>query len=1130
MSKFVFTLLLVLIGSISMAQTLEHTYHFQQPLIESRDGYQQISWQGCAARGQVGEPTLPYQTVSLVLPQGFEAYDITVEYNNFVELDGEYNLYPYQLPRTYSEDKVIPFAKDETIYRSTETYPQNLTSKVTTQYLNGVGIAFSGFTPARYIPATGKICYAQDVTVRIEMQGCRYDNSRKLWLTAENKSLIEGIAQNNEMLSTYNSRGREVAGYDMLVIAQQDWVERLQEYVDFHNSRGIRTRIATLEDIYPTCEGRDNQEKIRMYIIKEYEDNGISMVSLAGDVSIMPYRSLYCFAQEGYEDQLPADMYYASLDGTLNDNNNDRWGEVGEDDLLPELSIGRLPFNNQEQFDVIMHKTFSYLTNPVLGEFTSPVLGGEHLGDGYYGETDLERLIGGSSDYDYTTVGYPTDYNFKKYYATPSMDWNASAFKGVIRTGGQYVHHVGHANADYVAGWTGSTMGDNFFAGNDGVEHNFMLFHSHGCICGDFPSSCVLEKMVTIPTGFVMTMGNSRYGWYVPWGDGMAAHIHRELVDGYCKDHLAFVGAALRKAKISTAPYVTMYGEDGCMRWNIYCLNELGDVALTPWFREPFIPEVAYRTGLITGTTSTDVTVSYQGQALDNFRCSLYHGEELLGFAITDAEGNATLELSRPVSDDDTDMTLVILGQSAWPQQYHVEGFAQGQCFIFSSDQTYNDHGNGNGNIEFGEAFSIDVDLSNVGDVTANNIISTISADQESVTITHNTLDAGTINANSTATFSDAFSFTVADDAVDMTRVIFTFENTDGTHTWSNSAPIYLMAPVLQFTQVVIDDSEGNQNGLIDQGEPITLHVYGKNAGHATAPNIHLSAACSSQDITVTLGEVNLGNLDVNEEFEADITFVSDENIIGGTLFNMAMELTSGAYEVLFDYAFSVGYATETFESGDFSFMEWDFAGDLPWTITDEETHSGNYCAKSGAIEDDEISSLIVSTNILIDGDISFWFKTDSEKHDYLVFYVDNKVIKYWGGEKDWTQFTHHLTAGDHVIEFRYDKSPQNSAGADAVYLDDIIFPGACIVTDLMETTTPHTIELLPNPTDGPFTLLLGEEDNNINIFNSLGQSILQLQAARGTQVLDMTGYPSGMYFVEVKNASQTKTIKLIIK
>ena len=44
-------------------------------------------------------------------------------------------------------------------------------------------------------------------------------------------------------------------------------------------------------------------------------------------------RSLFRYAQEEDQDNLPADMYYACLDSTLNDDGNDRCGEVGEDDI-----------------------------------------------------------------------------------------------------------------------------------------------------------------------------------------------------------------------------------------------------------------------------------------------------------------------------------------------------------------------------------------------------------------------------------------------------------------------------------------------------------------------------------------------------------------------------------------------------------------------------------------------------------------------------------------------------------------------------------------------------------------------------------------------------------------------------
>ena len=398
----------------AQAQTIQQTYHFGQPTVSERDGYQQIGLQGCLPYGSVGEPTLPWQSVSLILPQGQEAVSINVEFADFVELEGSFNLYPYQQPRPISSEKEIPFAKKESLYRSETAYPTTGYGRVNTQYLNGVAVAISGFTPLRYVPATGKVSYARTVTVTIETTMSRDDHSRKLWLTPENEASLQRLAQNANLLNTYSKRGRDIGGYDMLVITKAEWIEHFGEYLNLYNDKGIRTRIVALEDIYASMEGCDEQEQIRNYIIQEYEDNGIQMVSLGGDVSIVPYRSLYCWAQEGYEDQLPSDMYYACLDGTLNDDNDDRWGEVDEDDLLPEIGIGRLPFNNETQFNNIMNKTLSYLQTPVLGEFTSPILGAEHLGDGYFGSDDLERLIGENNDFDYTTYCYPEDYSFKR--------------------------------------------------------------------------------------------------------------------------------------------------------------------------------------------------------------------------------------------------------------------------------------------------------------------------------------------------------------------------------------------------------------------------------------------------------------------------------------------------------------------------------------------------------------------------------------------------------------------------------------------------------------------------------------------------------------------------------------------
>ncbi len=102
MKKLSLILTLLAATMFVQAQTIQQTYHFSQPTVSERGGYQQIGFQGCLPNGIVGEPTLPWQNISLILPQGQKAVSINVEFADFVELEGIFNLYPAQKPRPIS--------------------------------------------------------------------------------------------------------------------------------------------------------------------------------------------------------------------------------------------------------------------------------------------------------------------------------------------------------------------------------------------------------------------------------------------------------------------------------------------------------------------------------------------------------------------------------------------------------------------------------------------------------------------------------------------------------------------------------------------------------------------------------------------------------------------------------------------------------------------------------------------------------------------------------------------------------------------------------------------------------------------------------------------------------------------
>lgn len=1113
------------------AQIVEKTFFFDRPDFVEYQGYEQIIFDNCMQGADEGNPVMPWHSVSLLLPQNTEAQDIEFEFSDFIEVEGSHLLYPYQSPRPLSLNEEVPFAKNEAIYSSEEVYPSRFSSKVETQYLNGYSFAFSGFTPVRYVPATGKVSYAQSVTVRVKYVASKYDRSKMLKSTPEIVSRVERLAQNPEDVRFYsaNQGQKSIGGYELMVITPEEWVPYFDEYKAHYNSQGLRTKVFSLEGIYSSYEGRDEQEKIRTFIANEYENEGVMMVLLGGDSKLVPYRGLYCYVMEDYEDELPADMYYVCLDGTWNDDNDELWGEIGEDDLLPELAIGRMPFNNETQFNNMMHKTLEYQRNPVLGEFNDIILGAEHLGDGYYGSTDLELLIGEQDDDYYTTVGIPADYNFHRVYANGATGWSGSIFREKINeVGGGYVHHVGHANTDYVAGWYVSSTDDKSFAKLDGVTHNYNFFHSHGCICGDFTSTCILERLVNISTGFVAATGNSRYGWYIPWGDGPARHLNREFVDSYYHDRLPYIGTAFVEMKIASAPFVTeMWGENGALRWNVYCINILGDVAVRPWLDEPFIPEVSYELALNNGTTSSNIVIKNDNEPQSNFRCSLFYGDELLAFGMTNENGETELQFAEPLNVVDT-MQLIITGPNAWCQTYDVIGLNDDNSFVFAKNITIEDDNN-NKLLDFNENVNLNIDFYNAG-IGSNNVTSTLTTtSHDYIELVNDEISVGNIASNSTQNVDDAFSFKVKDNVPDQQYVFFTITSTDGSDVWCQDFSYRLQAPVFEIFDITYDDEMGDDNGFVDAGETIKVYFRVKNVGHSKSDEVIVSASSSNQYVSYDSGSVSVGELNKNQIVSSYLIINIDENTPDGEQFTIDLNLTSGAYEMQDELRFTVGTLKENFETGDFSHLNWKFDFDLPWLITNNEAHTGEYCVESGHIDDDEISSLLIEIENTSHGEVSFYFKTSTEfNNDYFVFYIDGELQDRWSGENDWQQVSFNVPAGVHTFEWRYDKSVRNQYGADRCWVDDIVFPSNSLVLNVNSITENKSIEIYPNPAKN-FIVVKGEDIIEVEIFDMMGRKVLT-QNVQESSVINVNDFSQGLYLIRTIDVNDNIVVRKFVK
>ncbi len=680
-----FFTLLFLVFALNAGQ-IKKTYSVSNYTLESKGGYQTIGFNNALLTGKIGEPVLPYFSISLLLSPGEIAESIEFIGENEITLTGKFNIFPQQAPQPISKPNSIEFQKNNLLYNTDTKYPSSSTGHLTTGFLNGFSIAMSVFTPVKYNPAKGTVSYYQNVTIIVNTKKAESAKEALKNISGRTEIIndIKEFVQNPENISDYPSKESKTGEYELLIITTSTYSGNFQNLISLYQQRGLRAKVTTTQSIYSTIAGNDNQMKIRNYITQEYQSFGIQYVLLGGDVELVPYRGFYCYviSGSGYEDyDIPADLYYSSLDGTWNTNNDSKWGEPGEDDLLPEISVGRMPFSNTTDLNNLLTKTINYQNTPVLGELRKVLLAGEKLSDPptlTYGEDYLRLLIGLRSTNGYTTNGIPvsTTYNDTLYdHIVGGSGWSTAQLLTKINQGKNFIHHSGHANSDYVMRLYNSDITNANFSQINGTTHNYNLVYTHGCICGAFDDAdCIGEKMVNITNFAVSFIGNSRYGWFNEGtSEGPSAHLHREFVNALYTDSIFRVGEAHKKSKIKTAPWVTAPGqwEPGALRWCFYDNNVLGDPTLGIWTNEPITLQVTYPSSLITSAANFNANVKKSGTPMRNYRCALIKNNIMYGVGVTNASGDAQVSifLTPPVGV----AQLVISGYNCLPVSYNID-------------------------------------------------------------------------------------------------------------------------------------------------------------------------------------------------------------------------------------------------------------------------------------------------------------------------------------------------------------------------------------------------------------------------------------------------------------------------
>jgi len=402
---------------------------------------------------------------------------------------------------------------------------------------------------------------------------------------------------------------RDFGDLDYLIVCGDPWMEPMEEYADFLRSRGLRTGLFSRSWVLEEYNGRDTQEAIRNFARQAYQESQAEYLLLVGDArdeNGIPHRGLFCQSYSTTDYDLPGDIYYGALDGDWNDDGDGRWGEPGEDDLYPELAVGRACVSDLEDVQNFIRKNRLYQGSPVVHQMDRVLMVGEQLWADplTWGGDYKDEIRHGSNANGLVTLGVPSSMAVGTLYER-DWSWQKEHLLNILSDGVNLVNHQGHAFYNLAAQ---IHVNDLVQLDNDGAHGSFCFFYSQGCYCGSFDNKasyggyygdCFAEELTLGEGGAVAAVMNSRYGWGDAGGTaGPSQFFDREFYAALFRERIREAGRANDDSKMDLAWMADYPG----MRWCHYDLNLFGDPAMKIWTARPEAMELKDVTGLAVGS------------------------------------------------------------------------------------------------------------------------------------------------------------------------------------------------------------------------------------------------------------------------------------------------------------------------------------------------------------------------------------------------------------------------------------------------------------------------------------------------------------------------------------------------
>ncbi len=226
--------------------------------------------------------------------------------------------------------------------------------------------------------------------------------------------------------------------------------------------------------------------------------------------------------------------------------------------------------------------------------------------------------------------------------------------------------------------------------------------------------------------------------------------------------------------------------------------------------------------------------------------------------------------------------------------------FTTGLSAVYVAVENYSFTGMNRNHPQFGETGDINMTLVNIGIEDGENVSTRLSTEDDYVTILQDEAYFGDIDSEQQITVDNAYTISIADNVPHNHRAAFTLIVNEGEDSqWEHTFFMTMHAPRLNHLNALIDDPEpnGNNNGLIDPGEKLTVFIPITNEGGATSPYTELNITNENDIVEILdISETTFESFTPSETFYPAITIEVDDNAESGDILIFSYTLTTGNY------------------------------------------------------------------------------------------------------------------------------------------------------------------------------------------------------------------------------------------